>query len=125
MCVALGCLCALAVSWTESYLGGGRIRQSSGEYSPEYEGAYVTCDTCRARMCTDGLLSKLRCAECRQIKVDQFRDVAVKASLLALGGFFLWSIFFRRTASEDPAEQEASVHTADLTSVLHATRRRA
>jgi len=35
MCVALGCLCVLAVNLTVSYLGGGRIKQSSGEYFPE------------------------------------------------------------------------------------------
>jgi len=84
----------------------------------------VNCETCRARMCTDGLLSKVRCAECRQIKFAQFREIVEKASLIALGGFLAWSIF-RLAAREDTPVRETSVHPADLTPELIASRRRA
>jgi hypothetical protein len=84
----------------------------------------VNCEICRARMCTDGLLSKVRCAECRQIKFAQFREIAEKASLIVLGGFLAWYIF-RLAEREDSAVQEASVHPADLTAELIACRRRA
>ena len=84
----------------------------------------MNCELCRARMCTDGLLNNLRCAECRQIKSDQFRDVAAKASLIVLGGFLAWYIF-RLAEREDLAVQEASFHSAELTPELIAGRRRA
>jgi hypothetical protein len=76
-------------------------------------------------MCTDGVLSKLRCAECRQIKFAQLREIAEKASLIALGGFFAWYVFFRLAEREDPAVQEISVQPTDLTPEYVASRRRA
>jgi len=85
----------------------------------------VNCDICRARMCTDGVLSKLRCAECRQIKFAQLREITEKASLIALAGFFAWYVFFRVAEREDPAVQEPSVHPADLAPEYVANRRRA
>lgn len=110
---------------TESYLGGGRIRQSSGEYSPELRGSQLTCDICRARMCTEGVLSKLRCAECRQIKSDQFREVAAKSSLIALGSFFLWYLLFRSTEHKGQAGEAVAIDAAGLPPQLIANRRRA
>jgi hypothetical protein len=41
-------------------------------------------------MCTDDLLSNLRCAECRQIEFDRFFEVLFQASLVALGSLFAW-----------------------------------
>jgi hypothetical protein len=75
-------------------------------------------------MCTDGLLSKLRCAECRQMKSDQFRDVAAKASLIALGGFFVW-YFLLRTEREDLAGQGVAIDAAVLLPEMIANRRQA
>jgi hypothetical protein len=46
-------------------------------------------------MCTDDLLSKLRCAECRQFEFDRLFEVALRASLLALGGLFAWLLVHR------------------------------
>jgi 3'-phosphoadenosine 5'-phosphosulfate (PAPS) 3'-phosphatase len=76
-------------------------------------------------MCTDRLLSKLRCAECRQIKVAQFSDVAAKASLIALGSFFIWYLFPRSTERDDQAGEEAPIHAAGQSPELIANRRRA
>ena len=76
-------------------------------------------------MCTDGVLSKLRCAECRQIKFAQLREIAEKASLIALGSFLGWYVFFRVAKREDPAVQEPSVHPTDLTPEYVASKRRA
>jgi hypothetical protein len=72
-------------------------------------------------MCTDGLLTKVRCAECRQIKFAQFREFATKASLIALGGFFVWHIFFHRTEREDLAVKQA--HPTRLSPELTPSRR--
>ena len=77
-------------------------------------------------MCTDGVLSQLRCAECRQIKSDQFRDLAAKASLIALGGFFVWYLFFRSTEREDQVGQvESRIDASGLSPEPIAHRRRA
>ncbi len=84
----------------------------------------MNCDSCRARMCTDGLLSKVRCAECRQIKLAQLREFAAKASLLALGGFFVWDVFFRCPNAKTPAYGRPRP-PADLTPARNAIRRRA
>jgi len=40
-------------------------------------------------MCTDGLLNKLRCAQCRH-KLDKFLDASIKAALIILGGVVFW-----------------------------------
>ena len=53
----------------------------------------MNCDSCRALMCTEASLSRLRCARCRQIKLDQFRHFALQALLMALGGLFAWFLF--------------------------------
>jgi hypothetical protein len=50
----------------------------------------MNCHACRAKMCTEGLLSKLRCAECRQIRLDQFCDATLKVALFTLSGVFAW-----------------------------------
>lgn len=50
----------------------------------------LTCRSCREHMCTDGLLSDLRCADCRQIRFERFCAVAVRAGLVALGGMIGW-----------------------------------
>jgi hypothetical protein len=46
-------------------------------------------------MCTDGLLSQLRCAECRQIKVEAFCDVAIKAGLILSVGCLVVNLITR------------------------------
>ena len=53
----------------------------------------MNCYSCRPLMYTEGVLSKLRCARCRQIKLAQFWDLALPASLMALGGLFVWFLF--------------------------------
>jgi hypothetical protein len=41
-------------------------------------------------MCTDDLLSNLRCAECRQIEFDRIFEVLLPTSLVALGSLLAW-----------------------------------
>jgi hypothetical protein len=55
----------------------------------------MNCRACRAEMCTEGLLSKLRCAECRQIRFEQFRDATLKAGVITLSGVFVWFLVSR------------------------------
>jgi hypothetical protein len=43
-------------------------------------------------MCTDDLLSNLRCADCRQIQFERFYRFAAKAALVALSGVFSWML---------------------------------
>jgi hypothetical protein len=45
-------------------------------------------------MCTDGLLNKLRCAQCRH-KLDKFLDASIKAALIILGGVVFWKLLRR------------------------------
>lgn len=52
----------------------------------------MTCRECRRQMCTDELLSNLRCAECRQIKFERFYHLATKAAMFALSGIFGWML---------------------------------
>ena len=55
----------------------------------------VTCDECRVQMWADDLLNNLRCAECRQIKFEQFYDVGLRVALLAFGGVCVWLLLRR------------------------------
>jgi prophage antirepressor-like protein len=55
----------------------------------------MNCHACRAEMCTEGLLSKLRCAECRQIKFEQICDATLKVALITLSGVFVWFLVSR------------------------------
>jgi hypothetical protein len=50
----------------------------------------MTCDECRVRMCTNTLLTNLRCAHCRQIRLERIYDFAAQAFLMALGGMCGW-----------------------------------
>jgi hypothetical protein len=52
----------------------------------------MSCYECRRRMCTENLLSELRCAECRQIRFERVCGIAVKAIVLAISGVFGWLI---------------------------------
>ena len=65
--------------------GGEGHWRSSGETIRN-----MTCEECRRRMCTDYLLNTLRCAECRQIKLERFHRLIVKAALVAVSGIFGW-----------------------------------
>jgi hypothetical protein len=47
---------------------------------------YLTCDECRAQMCTDSLLNELRCADCRHIQSEKTRAFVGKLSLVLFGG---------------------------------------
>ncbi len=49
-------------------------------------------------MCTDGPLSQLRCAECRQIEFERFCSVALKAGLILSVGLLAIRLFTRRAA---------------------------
>jgi hypothetical protein len=70
-------------------LGEG-ARAVQREAFPETSGEHVNCDSCRAQMCTDELLSNLRCAECRQIEFDRLFEVVLRTSLIAIGNLFAW-----------------------------------
>jgi hypothetical protein len=72
-----------------STLGEG-ARAVQPEAFPETLGEHVNCDCCRARMCTDELLSNLRCAECRQIELDRLFELLLRTTLFALGSLFTW-----------------------------------
>lgn len=95
----------------------GRARgRSSGEHSFEIrgEGVQVNCSRCRAQMCTDDLLSKLRCAECRQVEFDRIFELCVRTSLLALGVTFVWLLVSHRTSPEsDQVVRETRGHLRD------------
>lgn len=73
----------------------GRAHGSPAGRIPGSLGVRVHCDRCRSQMCTDDLLSKLRCAECRQFEFDRLFEVALRASPLALGGLFAWLLVHR------------------------------
>jgi hypothetical protein len=47
------------------------------------------CFQCRAEMSTDAVLSRLRCAECRQIRFERFCDVAFKTALVFSVGWLV------------------------------------
>jgi hypothetical protein len=55
----------------------------------------MTCSECRARMCTDGVLNRLRCAHCRHVKFDQFYDLTFALAFLASTTFISWLISYR------------------------------
>ena len=47
-------------------------------------------------MCADELLSKLRCAECRQIEFERSCDVVLKAGLMLSVGCLFVNLLTRR-----------------------------
>jgi hypothetical protein len=55
----------------------------------------MTCGECRQRMSSDDLLNRLRCANCRQIKFDQFYDFTLMILLIASAEFIGWLMFSR------------------------------
>ncbi len=55
----------------------------------------MNCRECRAEMCTDELLSKLRCAECRQINLEHVCNVLLKAGLILSVGCLVVSLIAR------------------------------
>jgi hypothetical protein len=71
----------------------------------------VNCRECRGEMCTDGLLSKLRCADCRQIEFERLCKVALKAGLLLSVGGLVVSLLTRRA---DLAEQTPPANGIDV-----------
>jgi hypothetical protein len=52
----------------------------------------MTCSECRERMCTDGVLNRVRCANCRQVKFEQFYDLTFALVFLASAQFISWLI---------------------------------
>jgi hypothetical protein len=51
-------------------------------------------------MCTEELLCKLRCADCRQIGFEQFCDHALKVGLVISMGCLLVNLLARNVVSE-------------------------
>jgi hypothetical protein len=86
--------------------------RSSGAHSRKRlgEGASVTCADCRAEMCTTELLSKLRCAECHQIRGNELYDFAYEAFLVGLGGVTAWLLMrlWCVTTSREAHERRAA-----------------
>jgi hypothetical protein len=80
----------------------------AGEHPPESIGT-VNCEQCRAEMSTEGLLSRLRCAECRQIRFDRFCKVALKVGLVLSIGCLLGNLLARRSRITAPSR-----HAGDL-----------
>ncbi|MGC2195151.1 MAG: hypothetical protein WA628_10790 [Terriglobales bacterium] len=56
---------------------------------------FVNCEICRAEMSTDGLLAKLRCAECRQLSLDRAYDGALKLGLTVCAASMLLCLLTR------------------------------
>ena len=52
----------------------------------------MTCSECRERMCTDGVLNRVRCANCRQVKFEQFYDLTFALVFLDSAQFISWLI---------------------------------
>ena len=52
----------------------------------------MTCNECRQRMCTDELLTRLRCADCRQGKFEPYYDLAFMMLLIAITEAFTWML---------------------------------
>lgn len=101
--------------------GTGRVRSASlgegtravqrGAFPEETGGgASVTCAECRAEMCTTELLSKLRCAECHQIRRNELYDFAHGAFLVGLGGVTAWLLIrlWSVTTSREAHERQAA-----------------
>lgn len=55
----------------------------------------VNCVICRSNMSTDGLLAKLRCAECRQLSCERWGDVVLKFGLAVCFGSALLCLMSR------------------------------
>ena len=72
----------------------------------------MTCRECRAKMCTDGLLSRLRCAECRQIKFEAFCDVVIKAGLILSIGCLVVNLITRNSNPASASQKMAVDHRA-------------
>ena len=70
----------------------------------------MNCRACRDAMCTDELLSQLRCAECSQIEFEHFCSLALKAGLLLSVGFLAVRML---TLNADPATQRDSALDPD------------
>lgn len=70
----------------------------------------MNCRACRAAMCTDGLLSELRCAECRQIEFEHFCSVAFKAGLLLSVGFLAFRMLTRNAEPAAPHVKAMDLH---------------
>jgi hypothetical protein len=73
-------------------------------------GVSVNCRQCRAGMCTDGLLSELRCAECRQIEFERFCSVALKAGLILSVTCLAVSLLTRRADLPEPTPLTDGIH---------------
>lgn len=50
----------------------------------------MTCVECREQMCTDVVLNRLRCADCRHIKFEELYRFVLNLSLMAIAGFVAW-----------------------------------
>jgi hypothetical protein len=61
---------------------------------------FVNCETCRSEMGTDGLLSKLRCAECRQLSFDRTCDTTLKVGFTLCVGSILAYLLTRLARQE-------------------------
>jgi hypothetical protein len=55
----------------------------------------MSCETCQAEMCTTGGLSKLRCAECRQLTFERDCDVMLDVGLATCVGAALFCLLSR------------------------------
>jgi hypothetical protein len=64
------------------------------------EKGFVNCEICRSQMSTDGLLAKLRCAECRQLTFDRVCDAALKVGLTVCVGSVLLCLLTRWAKQE-------------------------
>jgi hypothetical protein len=57
-------------------------------------------------MCTDELLSKFRCADCRHIKFSQICDATLKVALITLSGVFVWFLVSRSDEAHRACDHE-------------------
>jgi hypothetical protein len=81
-----------AANAPSAHLGGGLVGSPAGSVP---ERGLVNCEICRSEMSTDGLLGKLRCAECRQLTFDRVCDAALKVGLTVCMGSMLFCLLAR------------------------------
>ena len=56
---------------------------------------FVNCEICRSKMSTEGLLNKLRCAECRQLSCEKMCGMILKITCAVCFGSALFCLISR------------------------------
>ena|SRR5436190_18212285 len=102
------------VNTLQQTLGEGQWAVQRGTFPKRI---FVNCEICRSKMSTDGLLNKLRCAECRQLSCDRVCAVVWKISCALCFGSALLCLVSRwakqdQTPRREPASEKRIVRIA-------------